>query len=187
MKVLYIFLVSFFLITIVKAQQTYSVSLNESSVLIKGTSSVHDWESNVENFTGSAIFTITDGVIESLAALNFSVEAQSIKSGKRIMDNKTKDALEAKDHPQIQFDFISLERIENDTLWVKGNLSLAGVSEEIILTGVYEVEENGSVWVSGSQPVDMEDYNIKPPTAMMGALKTGKDVNIEYRIRFSQN
>lgn len=187
MKVLYIFLVSIFLISSAAAQQSYTISNDESSVIVKGTSSVHDWESNAEKFTGSAIFTITDGVIESLEALSFSVEAQSIKSGKRIMDNKTKDALDAKDHPQITFEFISLEGIENDTVWVKGNLSLAGVTKEVMLTGAYEIGENGSVWVSGSQPVDMEDYNINPPTAMMGALKTGKDVEVEYRIKFSQN
>lgn len=187
MKVLYIFLVSIFLISSSAAQQSYSVSGEESSVLIKGTSSVHDWESRVESFTGSAIFTITDGVMESLEALSFSVDANSIKSGKRIMDNKTKGALEAKDYPQITFEFISLEGIENDTVWVKGNLSLAGVTKEVMLTGAYEFGENGSVWVSGSQPVDMEDYNIKPPTAMMGALKTGKDVEVAYRIRFSKN
>ncbi|MFV1884434.1 MAG: YceI family protein [Balneola sp.] len=187
MKVLYIFLVSFILISSAVAQQSYSISTNESSVVVKGTSSAHDWESNAEDFTGSAIFTITDGVMESLEALSFSIKAESIKSGKRIMDNKTKDALDAKDHPQITFEFISLEGIDNDTVWVKGNLSLAGVTNEVMLTGVYELGENGSVWVSGSQPVDMEGYNIKPPTAMMGALKTGKDVNVEYRIKFSQN
>lgn len=187
MKVLYIFLVSTFLISSATAQQSYTVSNDGSSMMIKGTSSVHNWESNVEEFSGSAIFVITDGMIESLESLNFSVNAQSVKSGKRIMDNKTKDALQAKDHPQITFQFLSMEGIENDTVRVKGTLTLAGVAKEIMLTGVYELMEDGSILVTGSQPIDMEDYGINPPTAMMGALKTGKDVDIEYRITFLKN
>ena len=187
MKVLYIFLILIFTITPAFAQQSFSVDSEASSVLIKGTSSVHDWESNAEEFTGFAMFTLTDGELQSIEELNFSVSAQSIKSGKRIMDNKTKDALDAKKNPQITFEFLSLEELTSDTVMVKGNLTMAGVTKEIILAGAYQLEGEDSVLVTGIQPIDMEDFNIKPPTAMMGALKTGKDVEVEFQITFSKN
>ncbi len=187
MKVLYVFLVFIFTITSATAQESYTVNSETSTILIKGTSSVHDWESTVEEFTGTGSLIITDGELKSLENLSISVNAESIKSGKRVMDNKTKDALDTKKHPQITFDFISVEEITEDTVWVQGNLSLAGSTQKIILKGVYQLEEDGSLSVSGVQPIDMEDYGIKPPTAMLGALKTGKDVDVEYRIIFSKN
>ncbi|MBO6524697.1 MAG: YceI family protein [Balneolaceae bacterium] len=187
MKVLYVFLVFILTITSATAQESYSVNNETSTILIKGTSSVHDWESNAEEFTGSAIFTITEGDLQSIENLAFSVNAQSIKSGKRIMDNKTKDALDAKKNPQITFEFLSLEEIKNDTVKVNGNLTMAGVTKEIMLTGAFQIEDDGSILVSGNQPIDMENYSIQPPTAMMGALKTGKDVDVEYRINFLKN
>jgi len=33
----------------------------------------------------------------------------------------------------------------------------------------------------------MTDYNIEPPTAMMGALKTGDEVKINYSFQFVQS
>ena len=108
MKALYILLVSILLITPTKAQEIYQVLKGESSILIKGTSSLHDWESNAEEFEGSASFKMEEGALTSIEALSFSVITESIKSGKRIMDNKTKDALDAKKHPRISFIFKSL-------------------------------------------------------------------------------
>ncbi|GAB5408576.1 MAG: hypothetical protein BalsKO_09410 [Balneolaceae bacterium] len=187
MKALYILLVSILLIAPSYAQEIYKVLQNESSITIKGTSSVHDWESTVEVFKGSASFITEDGALISIDALNFSVVTESIKSGKRIMDNKTKGALEAKKHPKILFKFESIEEVVGDSLTINGSLTLAGVSNEISLTGSYQVGTNGVISVSGVQNINMEDYGIKPPTAMMGTLKTGKEVDIEFNVTFSNN
>lgn len=187
MKVLYILIVSFLLIIPTQAQDIYQVSQSESSVTIKGTSSVHDWESTAEQFEGSAAFTTEDGVLIGIETLNFSVATESIKSGKRIMDNKTKNALKAKKHPAIMFNFQSLEQVIGDSLTVNGSLTIAGVTKEIILTSAYQVGENGIISVSGIENINMEDYGIKPPSAMMGTLKTGKEVEIEFTITFSRN
>lgn len=187
MKTLYILLVSILLITTSKAQEIYQVVSSESSILIKGTSSLHEWESNAEQFEGSASFITENGALTNIEALSFSVVTESIKSGKRIMDNKIKDALDAKKHALITFSFSKIEEVSGDSITVSGNLSLAGISKEISLTGAYQVEANGNITISGMEPIDMEDYGIKPPTAMMGTLKTGKDVEVEFQITFSKN
>lgn len=187
MKTLYILLVSIFIITSTQAQETYQLLKSESSILIKGTSSVHDWESTAEEFDGAASFVFEEGALTSLEALSFSVVTESIKSGKRIMDNKTKDALEAKKHPAISYSFLSVEDLTEDSVTVSGTLNLAGVAKEISLTGEYQLGENNTITISGKETIDMEEYGIKPPTAMMGTLKTGKEVDVEFNITFSKN
>jgi polyisoprenoid-binding protein YceI len=169
------------------SQSTYSLSSQDSRIVVKGTSSVHDWESEAEKFEGQVSFTITDNVLESIESLEVTIDAGAVKSGKRIMDNKTKDALDAKKNPDIIFSLSGLESVTNDSVTVSGTLTLAGVTKDITLTGGYSLGADGSLNVSGVQPIDMEVYGIDPPTAMMGALKTGKDVEIEYSVKFVKN
>ena len=41
---------------------------------------------------------------------------------------------------------------------------------------------SGDVEISGSKKLKMTDYNIDPPTALMGTMTTGDEVEIEFRI-----
>ncbi len=184
MKVLRFILILIFPFPFAFAQETYTVVPGESSLIIKGTSSLHDWESRVEDFSGSGVFFMSGSMIERVEGLIFSAVTESIKSGKKVMDRKTRGALDAKNYPQIEFAFSSIEKTGEDTLQVAGTLSLAGVTNEITVSGAYQVEEDGSIIISGLVPINMEDYGVKPPTAMVGTLKTGKDVEVEYQMRF---
>jgi len=186
MKALYILLVSILLITSTQAQEIYQIEKSESSILIKGTSSLHDWESVAEEFDGAASFLFEEGKLTNIEALSFSVLTESIKSGKRIMDNKTKDALDAKKNPSIIFSFLSIDEVTEDSITVTGSLKLAGVTKEISLTSAYMVSPNSNITVSGVETINMQDYGVNPPTAMMGTLKTGGIVDVEFKITFSK-
>ncbi|RNC85675.1 MAG: YceI family protein [Balneola sp.] len=184
MKVLRFFLILILPSSFAFAQESYQVVPEESSLIIKGTSSLHDWESTVEDFSGSGIFFMNGSLVEGVENLGFSAVTESIKSGKRVMDKKTRGALDSKNYPQIEFVFSSIAQVGEDSLEVAGTLSLAGVTNEITVAGAYQVGEDGSIIISGLVPINMEDYGVKPPTAMVGTLKTGKDVEVEYQMRF---
>ena len=169
------------------AQTAYTINKGASSVIVKGTSSAHDWETTAEEFTGSATLSLTEGAIDTIQALSLEVNANELKSGKRIMDNKTKDALKSKDNPTITFTFASFDEVTPTTVTVSGTLSLAGVTNSVVLTGEYVVGADGSFTVTGVQDIHLPEYDISPPTAMMGALKTGEDVSVEYTFKFSEN
>ncbi len=186
MKALQILIISLLLFSFTQAQEIYQIEKSESSILIKGTSSLHDWESVAEEFDGAASFLFEEGTLTNIEALSFSVITESIKSGKRIMDNKTKDALDSKKNPSIIFSFLTIDEVTEDSITVTGNLNLAGVTKEISLTGAYLVNPNSNITVSGVETINMEDYGVKPPTAMMGTLKTGGVVDVEFNITFSK-
>lgn len=63
------------------AQVIYSINPDESSLTIQGTSSVHDWESNVENFDIEITLTESDEANINIESLLFEAEVSSIKSG----------------------------------------------------------------------------------------------------------
>ena len=60
-----------------------------------------------------------------------------------------------------------------------GVLRVAGVEKEIVLPLVTTLR-GGNMLVLGQVQVDMTDFGITPPTAMMGVLKTDPKVNIRF-------
>lgn len=169
------------------AQSSYSVQNDASSIIVTGTSSVHDWDILFEEVSGEAMLILNESSLDSISALSFSTYANSVNSGKRIMNNKTKDALAAKKHPQVTFTLTEVVEIMSDSLVVQGDLIIAGFTKEIVLTGVYSVGADGSFSASGKKQINMSEYGIKPPTAMLGTLKTGEEVVVEFNVSFQKN
>ncbi len=172
MKKLSITVALFFAIFMVNGQ-SFLLDSEKSSILINGTSSMHDWESEVESFK----------VNLSEDFLNLSLKGEDIKSGKGIMDGKTYEALKTDDHPMITFQSRDLHLNETSAT-ANGTISIAGVKKEITITG--KLEKSGSVTsIIGSQKLLMTDFGIEPPTAMFGSLTTGDEVTIDFKLYFN--
>ena len=41
---------------------------------------------------------------------------------------------------------------------------------------------DGSITFSGSKKIKMTDYKLKPPTALLGTLTTGDEVDIHFQV-----
>lgn len=171
----------------VNAQNIYTLNTENSSVIIKGTSSLHDWESNAESF-GSDFTPVfaEDGSLKGISNLTFYVDVESIKSGKGIMDGKTHSALEQKKHPQITFKLIEITSITEDSLFANGTLSIAGKENKVELATAYSGKNTDNIRVQGSKSLLMTDFGIKPPKAMLGTLKTGDEVTIQFDVIYQK-
>jgi polyisoprenoid-binding protein YceI len=111
---------------------------------------------------------------------------RSIESGKNLMNSKTYEALKAKDHPNITFQFKEMLALSETEIKVLGSLSIAGVTKEIELLANYILNDQ-EITISGLYPLNMRDFGIDPPTAMMGSIKTGELVDLSYDITFKSN
>ncbi|MEO9804296.1 MAG: YceI family protein [Reichenbachiella sp.] len=152
--------------------QTLKLEKAESTMEILGTSSLHDWESNVEEFVVKA--ALADNQIRGI---HFTAIVRSIKSGKSGMDNNTYKALEENKYPEIQFTTDQLT-IQGKELLGKGELLIAGKSNEIPVR--LTINNTSKLSVSGSIKIKMTDYGITPPTAVFGTIKTGDDITIQF-------
>ncbi|WP_425392993.1 YceI family protein [Ekhidna sp.] len=152
------------------------LNAEKSSLIITGTSSLHDWEMTVDEYdvTGS----ITD---EQVQNLKVTIKSKSMKSGKSIMDDKAYDAVEADDYPEIIFSANTLQ-VNGDKISGTGKLNIAGESRPVNLEAKVIKDSGAEIQIKGSVPLKMTDFNIDPPTAMFGTLKTGDAVVIEYDI-----
>jgi polyisoprenoid-binding protein YceI len=152
----------------------------ESSVMIMGTSSLHDWEEAVKQFAISA--TLDEASITNLSA---TFEVKSIESGKSIMDDKTLEALKAETYPQITLKASKLT-FSNSAITGAGVLKLAGKEKTIKINAAVTESTASYLVVSGKVEVVMSEYGIEPPTAMFGTLLTGDKVTIVFNIKFKK-
>ena len=91
---------------LVEAQE-YKVSTG-SKVTIVGTSTMHDWESIVEQVSGKGTFTVETSGIKSINNLNVNFVVKSIKSGKSKMADINYDALKEEQNPTIIFNLTTI-------------------------------------------------------------------------------
>ncbi|MCB0664731.1 MAG: YceI family protein [Saprospiraceae bacterium] len=162
------------------AQEQVIYQLEPSSQMtISGTSSLHDWESTVEQIEGTATFVMQGTEIEDIKGLVVTIPVKSIKSGKSIMDGKTYKALLEDKYPNITFSGKGIEKISMGKILVKGILNIAGVEKEVKIPADYEINKQ-KLSVNGTLDLKMTDFNIEPPTALMGTLKTGDEIKVSF-------
>ncbi len=170
------------------AQDNYTLSSEKSTVVIKGTSSLHDWESNAEVISGKATVDFSEaGSFMGISSLTFMVDVESIKSGKGVMDKKTRGALDSKKHPQIIFLLGEVTDVTSDSLFATGELTIAGTTNSIEVAASYMLHEDGSLHIEGSEKLLMTDYGVSPPKAMLGTLKTGDEVEVVFNVTYQRN
>ena len=147
----------------------------KSNLKITGTSSLHDWEMSVNEF--DVIGVITDTQVQNLKAI---IKAKSMESGKSIMNDKAYDAVKADDYPEIVFSAKTL-KVNGNSISGEGSLMIGGEKREIDINATI-VKSDTEMQLQGKVPLKMSDFNITPPTAMFGTLKTGDEVVIHYDI-----
>ncbi len=154
----------------------YSLDTSESTMSVLGTSTLHDWESVVEEVSAQA--TVKG---KNLTNVSLTAAVKSIKSGKAGMDSNTYKALKADDYPEITFVAEKLKS-SGSSLAGDGQLTVGAVTNDITVDLTYEELSDDAFKVTGEIPMKMTDFGITPPTAMLGAIKTGDDVTIKFEI-----
>lgn len=173
--------------TAIFPQQTVSLLPASSTVTIQGTSSLHDWEEKVDKFDVNLSLKLKDKEITSIERANFVCKAASISSESSTMTHKTLEALKADKFPEITFRMISVDKLTSQggtfSGTASGDISFAGVTRRITISFTGS-NTNNRITLKGSKTVSLKDYNIKPPTAMLGTLKTGDKVTISFNLQF---
>lgn len=177
-----------FLTFSVAQAQTYKIVPKISGVKIEGTSSIHAWVSTSDQVNGDMVLVSDAKSGKQIHSLVLKVSVKSIKSGKGLMDSKTYDAFDSDKHPLITFQLTDVSQFKltgkDVDATVTGTLNMAGFTKKINIKSSGKTLSDGSIQFTGSVPLKMSDFKMKPPTAMMGALKTGDAVIIKFDVTF---
>jgi polyisoprenoid-binding protein YceI len=102
------------------------------------------------------------------------------------MDNKTYKALLAETHPNITYVLTKVNKLEQKgsayNIMATGNLTIAGVTKAIDLVVSGKALANGSIQFTGTKDLLMTQFNVDPPTALLGTLKTGDAITVKIDV-----
>lgn len=169
------------------SQETVVLLPGQSSITINGTSSLHDWEEKVEKFDVNLNLTFREKEISAIDMVSLTCKTVSITSDNSIMTHKTHNALQVEKYPEIIFKLVSVDHLtsKNGSFsgTLVGDIILAGVTKRIQLTFA-GIHAGNKITIKGSKELNMNDFKIKPPTAMMGTLKTGEQITVSFQLNF---
>ncbi|MCF8224089.1 MAG: YceI family protein [Bacteroidales bacterium] len=170
------------------AQANYSLSNDDLQFAVTGTSSLHEWEMKVTGVSGQMNLTITGEKPNGINNLKVKVKTNTIKSGNGIMDRKTARALKADQYPEIAFKLDTVLSFSSTKSSIKGEvkgiLTIAGVNKPVTIPFETESTDNSQLVIKGHTSVLMTDFDIDPPSALAGTLKTGDRVQLIFNTKW---
>ena len=172
------------------AQAVRPLAIDTARVTIAGTSNIHAYTASTTavrvtraSLSGAAAGpafwdTVTKpGVIETF---DVAIAASQLSSPKEGLDKNMHKALKVQEHPDITFRLTGLEPAPAaGALKARGILRIAGVEREVALDLTTE-RRDAALTVKGKVNLLMTDFGIKPPTAMLGMLKTDPKVTVTF-------
>ncbi len=184
--VLFFLLISFYSVSSI-AQTNYS-SNGVAKTIIEGTSNIHDWE--MVSDKGNCTMTFQQdgtGTINGISNINFTMMVNTLKSSHGTsMDNNAYKAMASDKYPNIRFvssaGTIKANGGNSYTLTVPGKLNISSGTKDVTLNATCKVNADKSVSISGSYKLNTNDFNVKPISIMLGAIKTSPDVTIKFSI-----
>jgi len=164
-------------------------TIGNADIKVLGTSNLHNWTMEAKTVTCSVAFNFGTGggtLPESLTALNLSVPVQDLKSGESSMDSRAYSALKSKKFNSIVFAMTAAnvvpEAKNKFLVRTTGNLTIAGITKPVTMQVDCILNADGTITCNGSDKLKMTDYQVKPPVYMLGALKTGDELTIDFTV-----
>jgi polyisoprenoid-binding protein YceI len=171
-----------------KIQETKDIDMK-----LSGTSTLHNWTMETQTFTGEAQFGFKSGNIQlnSIKSLSFNLNVTDLKSGEKGLDKNAYKALKTDQYKDIVYKLSSAvimpEKNGRYLIKTQGNLSIAGVTKDVAMDVYAVVNKDGSITCTGSDKLLMTDYQVKPPKFMLGAMKTGDAITLNYTIVYKKD
>lgn len=189
MKAIKLIIIVAFLFPIINHVQAQPFKVKNQKVTIKGTSSLHDWESVAESIECKGTYTLINNELTEVKDVSLKVKVDGIKSPKgKTMDNKTYEAFKYEKHPYIIFVLHTVKIDEvHSVMNLNADLTMAGVTKPITIKSNYQILPGGELRITGSKKLMMTDYNMVPPTAMMGTIKVGDEVEVIFDMTLNNN
>lgn len=163
------------------AQGALQVKANKMSV--QGSSTLHDWESEITKADLKGEILVSNSQLKEVKNLEVKIPVESIKSTKgKMMDSKTYDAFNSSKNPFIVYALKDAKVNPDGTIDGNGTLTMAGVTKPMQVKAKYKVLSNGDVQLIVSRTFKMSEFKMDPPTAMMGSIKVGDEVTVNFDV-----
>ena len=161
---------------------------------IEGDSNVRKWEGIINSADGRLVFADAEELDfgnlqpEHFKNLRLSIPVADISSDSGILTNNIHNNLKKNDHPNITFrlnDIVSVTNSNGRTVITAiGTINAAGSNHQVTMNVNAELINENTLRFSGHQDMLMTDFNIDPPSAMMGAFRSVDEITIVFDVLF---
>jgi polyisoprenoid-binding protein YceI len=176
--------VVFLTVSVVSAQNGYQLG-SKQELKVTGTSTLHDWDMSSSEAKGEANFVIADQQIQKINTLRVTFPVKSLKSGNARMDRTAYSAIDADKFPQVRFELTGVRNITAKHVYATGNLTIAGQTRPVSIQAEYKVS-GGSVNFTGNHSIKFTQFDVDPPTALLGTVRTGDEMKVFFDVSFVQ-
>lgn len=169
--------------------QSLEVDKDESRLWIEGHSNVNEFRCNANQYETNVQ---QNGRIEetnpSELEVGVDIIVESFDCGRSRMNRDLREALKADRHRAIQFRYLTTQDMryneESDTysLLVEGLLTVAGTEKNIVFEMTGELINENKIKAYGQTKIDMSDFNIEPPVAMLGLIKVRDRLTVHFNL-----
>lgn len=167
--------------------QVYELSKNGTSIRVKGSSNLHDWTMELKSFS-SGINIHQDGTTGNLDKVTFTCRTSDLRSESSLMDKKAHEALKSNTFPEIRFESISGTNLAFSegkfTGNLEGRLNIAGKTKTVDIPFSGSANPNNTITITAETNLLMSSFDIAPPTAMLGTLKTGDKISVSLSLQY---
>jgi len=167
------------------------LAIDSARITICGTSNIHTYTASTTTvrLTRSQVasaFAETEFWSEvlrpgAIEAFEVAIPAATLTSPKEGLDKNMHKALKVQEYADITFRLVRLETANkaDGGAHAIGMLRIAGVEKEVAID-ITTKRKGSTLLVQGAVDMLMTDYGIKPPTAMLGMLKTDAKVTVTF-------
>lgn len=169
----------------------------ETTMTVSGTSTLHDWTSEVQTVKG--FVEVGEKMVkkgkakkgDAIKSVKIVVPVKSIISPRgSTMDKKTYAALKSEENPDIVFELTDniISSVSGETFVVnaKGKLNIAGIKHQVEFPVEGKIISTDKMSFTGSYKLNMTDYDMEPPSAMFGQIVTGEEIEIKFELIVSK-
>jgi len=170
------------LVSLTSNSQTKYVLSASPEFKVDGGSTLHDWNMISKTGVGEGLFVIEGGQFKTAKSLSISFQAETLKSGTKGLDTNAYKALNTGKNKDIRF--VLKELTGGGAAFVaKGDLTIAGVTKPVSFP-VKMSSAAGKFTFEGSLDTKLTYFNVTPPTALMGTVKTDDEVKLSFKSTF---
>ena|SRR5688572_421995 len=193
MKAILIVLASILVTQLVKSQTlVHRLIVQPSSTLsIEGTTNINSYDCAIIKYTGNDTLVLHEGgrnIRPVFVKGAVELDASSCDCGMAPMTSDFRKAINSKEYPSIIIDFISFERMPvygTDPDKFKGilKISLAGVTKLFEVNCTINATHAGTIHLMGTRVFLFSDFDITPPTRMLGAVKVNESLTVSFHLQ----
>jgi hypothetical protein len=166
-----------------------------SKLWIEGSSNLRAWSCKATSLDAdiSVDPSWESGVAESrslselVRRVDVKVPVRALKCGNGKMESIMYDALKAGEASDGAYIVASFESVRGPAtasavVHTIGMLSIAGKENPVRMDVRADRLADGTVRAVSEVPILMTDYGVKPPTALLGAIRTGNEVVVKFEL-----